>query len=75
VTRCGVKVFLSVMKCGKSEDGVLTSFLDDVETSVGYIVVLKLVAFLECANEDWVILGRYKGDCIQTEWGSHHETL
>jgi hypothetical protein len=66
----GVGLCLSVGKCGE-QDGVLTSLLNDIETSVGYIVVLELVALLECTNENGVVLGRYKGDCIQAEWGRH----
>lgn len=50
---------------------MLTSFLNDVQTSVGYIVVLELVAFLECTDENRVVLGRYEGDCIQAEWRRH----
>lgn len=54
-----------------SRTGVLTSFLNDVQTSVGYIVILELVAFLECTDENRVVLGRYEGDCIQAEWRRH----
>jgi len=51
--------------------GVLTSFLNDVETGVGYVVVFELVAFLECTDEDRVVLRGYEGNRIQAEWRSH----
>jgi hypothetical protein len=42
---------------------------------MGYIVVLQLIAFFECTDEDWVILGRYESDCIRAQRRCHFTVL
>lgn len=54
-----------ITKSKMERPGELTAFINYVQAGMCYVMVLQLVLLAEGANEDWMILGRYKCDSVQ----------